>query len=182
MAKTALLAFIVLSALHVACGRADRSDVPSPNGPKNTTWVLSAAGFGPLVAGMTSSAAFSATSGALTVPADALSCAYASWPTAPTGVSVMFEGGTLSRVDITEAGVCTALGLQVGDLATRAVALYGAVAERRPHKYEVGEYLIVRPVTPSDTLLRLVIELVEGRVARFRVGRLPAVEYVEGCG
>jgi hypothetical protein len=36
--------------------------------------------------------------------------------------------------------------------------------------------------TPSDTALRLVFETEGARVTRFRVGRRPAVEYVEGCG
>ena len=93
----------------------------------------------------------------------------------------MFEGGTLARIDVREAGVATAEGLEVGATAGRADSLYGASAVRRPHKYGAGEYLIVQPLAPSDTTHRLVIEVVDGKVTTFRGGRLPAVEYVEGC-
>jgi hypothetical protein len=65
--------------------------------------------------------------------------------------------------------------------AARADSLYAAVAVRSPHKYEEGEYLVIRPLAPTDTSHRLVIELVGGSVKRFRVGRSPQVEYVEGC-
>lgn len=93
----------------------------------------------------------------------------------------MFVGGVLARVDVTAPGIATAEGLEVGQSAVRADSLYAAVAVRSPHKYEEGEYLVVRPLAPADTTHRLVIELVGGSVKRFRVGRSPQVEYVEGC-
>lgn len=176
---------VVFTAWLAACGRSERSDTPATQPAQNNsgTWSLSARGLGPLVAGMTATAAASATAGALVLPAadSTAPCQYATWTSAPVGASVMFEQGTLARVDITEAGVRTAEGLQVGDAATRADSMYGSVAERRPHKYEAGEYLIVRPLAPADTMHRLVIEVVDGRVKRLRSGRYPAVEYVEGC-
>jgi hypothetical protein len=94
----------------------------------------------------------------------------------------MFEDSVLVRIDVTAPGIATSEGLQVGNSRARADSLYGAVATRRPHKYEAGEYLIVRQLAPADTLQRLVIEVVGGSVKRFRVGRFPQVEYVEGCG
>lgn len=90
-------------------------------------------------------------------------------------------GPLLARADVTAPGIATAEGLEVGQSAARADSLYAAVAVRSPHKYEEGEYLVVRPLAPADTTHRLVIELVGGSVKRFRVGRSPQVEYVEGC-
>jgi hypothetical protein len=147
------------------------------------TWTLSAKGFGPLLAGMTAADAAQATGGALSLPPimSPEQCDYASWDAAPTGLAVMFEGGVLARVDVTAPGIATVEGLEVGQSAARADSLYAAVAVRRPHKYEEGEYLVVRPLAPSDTVHRLIVEIVAGAVKRFRVGRVPQVEYVEGC-
>ncbi|MGQ0538137.1 MAG: hypothetical protein ACT4R6_04255 [Gemmatimonadaceae bacterium] len=50
-----------------------------------------------------------------------------------------------------------------------------------PHKYTgpTGHYVIVQ--TTGDTLHRLIFETDGSRVVRFRAGRSPAVDYVEGC-
>ena len=93
----------------------------------------------------------------------------------------MFEDGLLARIDVTAPGIATVEGLAVGNSAARADSLYGAAAVRRPHKYEEGEYLTVQLLAPADTVHRLVIEVVRGTVKQFRVGRIPQVEYVEGC-
>ncbi|MDP1859554.1 MAG: hypothetical protein Q8K82_12840 [Gemmatimonadaceae bacterium] len=177
--------FLVFAVLCGACTSGEQGDPPREPAvvPDVPQWRLSAHGFGPLVAGMTAADAARATRGTLSLPAVTSSeqCAYASWGAAPAGIKIMFEGGVLVRVDVTAPGVATAEGLEVGSPAARADSLYGAGATRRPHKYEDGEYLIVQPLAPADTMQRLVIELVGGTVKRFRVGRIPQVEYVEGC-
>ena len=143
---------------------------------------MSATGFGQLIVGMSAADAAAATQGSLSVPAanSAEQCDYAVWRQAPRGLFVMFEGGTLARVDVRESGIATPEGLEVGAWLARAESLYTG-ATHSPHKYEEGKYLVVRPLAPADTLHRLVIEVVQGRVRAFRVGRFPAVEYVEGC-
>lgn len=58
--------------------------------------------------------------------------------------------------------------------------MYPGRVEVQPHKYTgpEGHYLSVS--VPSDTLLRIIFET-DGRVVtRYRAGRRPAVEYVEG--
>jgi hypothetical protein len=50
-----------------------------------------------------------------------------------------------------------------------------------PHKYTDGHYLTVRPVEASDTTHLIVFETEGQVVQRFRGGRRPQVEYVEGC-
>jgi hypothetical protein len=47
-----------------------------------------------------------------------------------------------------------------------------------PHKYTDGHYLTLAP----DGAHRLVFETDGGHVTRYRGGRMPEVEWVEGCG
>jgi hypothetical protein len=55
---------------------------------------------------MSAADAAAATQGSLSVPAasSAEQCDYAVWRQAPRGLFVMFEGGTLARVDVRESG------------------------------------------------------------------------------
>jgi hypothetical protein len=181
---------IALACLLAACTTSEQAPVdtasaalPAATAPTPQPQFITAHGFGPLALGMTATDAGKVTDGALTVPPASApdQCEYAKWSTAPSGVMVMFEGGTLVRVDVTAPGTPTVEGLEVGQSAARADSLYGAKATRRPHKYEAGEYLIVKPLAPQDSLQRLVVELTSGKVARFRIGLFPQVEYVEGC-
>jgi len=48
-----------------------------------------------------------------------------------------------------------------------------------PHKYEDGHYLTVNAA--DDSSFAIVFETSKGRVTRYRAGRRPAVELVEGC-
>jgi hypothetical protein len=94
---------------------------------------------------------------------------------------VMLENDTIVRFDIRDSSLVTAAGARVGDSEARIRSLYRGQVTEQPHKYvQGGHYLVV--ATPSDTALRLVFETEGARVTRFRVGRRPAVEYVEGCG
>jgi hypothetical protein len=90
----------------------------------------------------------------------------------------MFAGDTLVRIE-SDSAVATDDGARVGDSEAAIDSLYGAGVQRRPHKYTDGRYLIVP--SPRDSALRLVFETDGARVTRFRAGRLPQVEWVEGC-
>lgn len=176
------LAFCAALAALAACSRDEPAPEPVVAAPPPKA--ITATGFGPLHTGMTALEADSATEGALNVPISTMpgQCEYASWSAAPRGMSVMFTGGTLVRIDVSEPGIPTPEGLEVGATLARADSLYAATAERRPHKYTDGEYLILKPLAPTDTIHRMVIEIADGRVAAYRVGLFPAVEFVEGCG
>lgn len=109
-------------------------------------------------------------------------CDYVEIRDAPDGIGFMMEQERLVRIDVTEQGIETAEGAEVGDTEERIRSLY-PVIEKRPHKYTDGSYLIVTPGAPGDTIRRLVFETDEGdRVTRYRAGLFPPVEYVEGCG
>lgn len=156
---------------------------PEPAAVAPSPPALTVTGYGPLRIGMSSDEAATATNGTLNVPVSTMAdqCDYAAWSDAPRGMTVMFNGGTLVRIDVSEPGIPTPEGLEVGATLARADSVYGAVAIRSPHKYAEGEYLVVRPLAPADTIHRLVLEVTGGQVTAYRIGVFPAVEYVEGC-
>jgi hypothetical protein len=178
----------------VACGggaeRAQREE--STGAQRNPPGATSAAtrpadsvvterGLGPLRAGMTIADAVAALGGALSVPVeyDSTECDYAVWRGGPRGVHVMIDQGRIARIEVDSAGVATAQGVQVGDTEERIQQLYSGRVKVTPHKYEEGHYLTVNAV--GDSSLAIVFETSKGRVTRYRAGRRPAVEYVEGC-
>jgi hypothetical protein len=140
-------------------------------------------GIGPLRAGMTLPEASAALGGALVAPpgADTAGCHYVQWRGSPPGVRVMVEGGRIARVDIDSAGVRTATGVGIGDTEEQVQRQYGGHAAVSPQKYGEGHYLTVTP-NPSDSSYAIVFETSGGKVTRYRAGRRPQVEYVEGCG
>jgi hypothetical protein len=93
---------------------------------------------------------------------------------------MIVEGG-VARVAVDRAGVATASGARVGDTEERVASLYPGRVRVTPHKYEEGgHYLTVNAA--DDSSFAIVFETSKGRVTRYRAGRRPAVEYVEGCG
>ena len=86
--------------------------------------------------------------------------------------------GRIVRVDITAPGVPTeAAGIEVGATESQVREAYGARVSSSPHKYTNGRYLTIS----ADSDHRVVFETDGERVTRYRVGRLPEVEWVEGC-
>jgi hypothetical protein len=188
------VAAVALLLAVIACGGSGES---SPSGdsaaaPRNSSAgtnttarpadsVVTEHGLGPLHAGMTIAEATTALGGALVVPAeyDTTLCDYAMWRGAPTGVRVMIDRGRIARIEVDSVNVATAAGARVGDSEERIQRLYPGRVTVTPHKYEDGRYLTVNAV--GDSTLALVFETSKGRVTRYRAGRRPAVEYVEGC-
>ena len=157
---------------------------PSADPAPAPTLVVTERGIGPLEAGMSLKDASAAVGTTLAVPrgSDPASCYYVAWPDAPRGVRVMADAGRIARVDVDSAGVATAAGVRVGDGEERVQQLYAGRVEESPHKYIEGHYLTVTPASPADSAFRLVFEIAKGRIVRYRAGRLPPVEWVEGCG
>lgn len=147
------------------------------------SWRVSERGFGPLQAGMPFEAAVRALGGALGSPPRPSECSYAEWRGGPPGVRIMTEAGQIARVEVNSGGVATEAGARIGDAAARVRELYTGRIAAMPHKYVAGaQYLIVTPLAPADSAFRIVFETDStGRVSRYRAGRRPQVEYVEGC-
>jgi hypothetical protein len=107
-------------------------------------------------------------------------CRFAHPKSFPLGAKVMLLEDVVVRIDIDSAGIRTAEGAQVGDPESRVLELYRGRIASLPHKYISGGHnLVVRqPNLPN----RIVFETDGRRVLRYRVGRPPGVDLVEGCG
>lgn len=148
----------------------------------DTGWVATPQGIGPVRAGMPRSALLAhigqpSRSGYYSHER----CTYTGGTALPAGVQVMIFDSTVARVDVSKPGVHTREGAQVGDREAAVLAKYRGRVTVTPHNYSGPQwhYLTVRP--PGDTLHRIVFETDGARVQNFRVGRLPEVEWVEGC-
>jgi hypothetical protein len=156
----------------------------APDSARSGATVVTPRGIGALRAGMTFSEANDALGGALVVPAneDTTNCAYLRWRGGPPGVLVMMDLHRIGRIDVDTSAIPTAEGARVGDTESRILNLYEGRVAVTPHKYvEGGHYLTVTPAAPADSAYRIVFETNEGRVTRYRAGRLPSVRYIEGC-
>ncbi|MBW4664272.1 MAG: hypothetical protein KME01_08745 [Chroococcus sp. CMT-3BRIN-NPC107] len=104
---------------------------------------------------------------------------------APKGLGFMVVDGRIARVDVYDKSFITTLsGAKIGDTEARIKALYPGQIKVTPHKYtgdSGGHYLTYVPKDKSDRNYRLVFETDGKRVTNFRAGKLPEVEYVEGC-
>ena len=156
--------------------------VPDSSVAADTTppqWVVRPEGIGPLRVGVTLAEVARSLGEPLSVVND--ECDHVNPTKTPEGVLLMVIEDTLVRVQIDSAGIRTVEGAQVGDSESRILELYGTRARIEPHKYTYpeGHYVVVTP--PGDTLHRIIFETFKGRVTKYRSGRLPAVQYVEGC-
>ena len=147
-----------------------------------SSWTVDAGGIGAVRAGMSLEELSAAIAEAVRPNhTDNPTCTFVRPTALPSGVLLMVLSDTVARVDVTEPGTLTSEGVGVGDLESRVVAVYGARARVEPHKYTgpTGHYVIVE--VPGDTLHRMVFETDGQKVERYRAGRRPGVDYVEGC-
>jgi hypothetical protein len=157
----------------------DRSLAAPPSA--TVGWRVTEMGWGPIRAGMTVAEARVALGGQLPEPINR-ECDHIRPPDGPQGVLVMTVNGQVARVEVRDTTVVTAAGARVGDTEARINALYPGRVRTTPHKYVDGHYLIVPRGPGADSIYRLVFETDGRLVTRLRGGRLPQVEWVEGCG
>ena len=167
-ANTALL--ILLAGPLVGAGPALADD-----------WRITTAGYGPAKIGMTV-AEVSAALGVKLVsegPVDEPACHYMRPEPAVEGLWFMISDDRVVRVEVTTAGIKTRSGLGVGDSEARVKQLLPS-ADVTPHKYVApdGNYLTV---WSADHKAAVRFETLQGKVTSFYAGRVPEVEYVEGC-
>lgn len=93
----------------------------------------------------------------------------------------MVVDGDIARADVSEPTVATLQGrVRVGASEEAVREAYGDKLEEGEHEYDPeGSVLTFVPEDPVDT--RLVFETDGSKVTAMRGGRLPEVEYVEGC-
>ncbi|HAJ60211.1 MAG TPA: hypothetical protein DCP31_13915 [Cyanobacteria bacterium UBA8543] len=78
--------------------------------------------------------------------------------------------------------VSTVRGARIGDTESKIKSLYpGQIRVTRHHYQSNGHYLIFTPKDRSEANYRIIFETDGNRVTNFRAGKLPEVEWVEGC-
>ncbi len=155
---------------------APASDTP----PSADNLVVTADGIGLAKAGMPVAEANAELGGILAIPAKFDECDYVRPKSEPKNVAFMVEKGRIARVEIRPgSNLATAEGAKIGDTEARIKTLYPGI-EVRPSKYGSGHTLVVTPKTDSNN--RIVFETDGKKVVSYRSGKMPAVEYVEGCG
>ncbi|PSF34554.1 hypothetical protein C7H19_18485 [Aphanothece hegewaldii CCALA 016] len=109
-------------------------------------------------------------------------CAYYKPQGKPKDIWFMVNNGTISRIDIVNPQITTLSGAKIGDTEAQIKSLYPGQIQVTPHKYvEKGHYLTFVPKDAVDKNYRLIFETDGKRVTRYRSGKLPEVEWVEGC-
>ena len=172
-----LAAFVCLACAGSEPG-AGRDDAGAGSEVRDTSrWTASAEHVGPVRVGMTVADAERALGAGFLPLTDQGECAYRTSMVAPDGVRFMQIDDRIARVDIGAPGVGTGGGIEIGATEARVREVYGPGVSLSPHKYTDGHYLTV----PADSGHRIVFETDGERVTRYRVGRLPEVEWVEGC-
>ncbi len=110
-------------------------------------------------------------------------CYYVEPKKYPKGISFMVTEYKISRVDIWEnKKITTFKGAKLDDSEARIKSLYPKQIKVTPHKYNPqGHYLTFIPQDSADKNYRIVFETDGKKVVRFRSGKLPDVEFIEGC-
>ena len=144
-------------------------------------WRITTAGYGPAKIGMTVAEASAALGVKLVSegPVDEPACHYMRPEPAVEGLWFMISDDRVVRVEVNTAGIKTRSGLGVGDSEARVKETLPS-AEVTPHKYVApdGNYLTV---WSADRKAAVRFETLQGKVTSFYAGRVPEVEYVEGC-
>lgn len=175
---------IVLAACGPPHDRDDPADSIASSAPRasgSPEVFVTPSGFGAVRVGMTVAEAATALGQAGGAPAGVLACGYAPVGGLPAGVRLFVLSDTVVRIDVDSGGARTAALVGVGDPESRVVDAYAGVRVG-PHKYTGPAGHVVTVPSPGDSAARLVFETDGRRVIRYRAGRQPAVDLVEGCG
>ena len=113
-------------------------------------------------------------------------CAYFEAQGGPKGISFMVINNRIPRIDISNKQVTTIKGAKIGDTEDRIFSLYPGQIKATRHPYvglppHNGKYLTFVPKDAVDKNYRIIFETRSNRVERFRSGKLPEIEYIEGC-
>ncbi len=108
-------------------------------------------------------------------------CRYVHPQSGLKNLEMMVSKDRIVRIDIDKgSSIKTLKGAGVGDSEARIQSLYRGRIEVSPHKYTNGHYLTFVPADRADKH-RIVFETDGRKVLNYRVGKLPDVEYIEGC-
>lgn len=188
--RTCVVGAMLLAAVATACNREDDKAVKGRTGPNGapgdtvSDLALTEDGLGQIQIGMTLAEAVNM--GLLNERPDMKSACDFVFPAVgagiPFGVNVMVVKGKVARIDVDTGTVTTEDGAKIGDSEDKIKGIYGDELRITPHKYiEGGHYLTVMGDSASAGKA-MVFETDGKQVTMFRAGRIPEVEWVEGCG
>lgn len=139
--------------------------------------------FGPVVIGMTPKTA----SDKLGVPLlpenppdkDEISCFYVYPKGNSDDIGFMVQNNQISRIDVYTKNISSIKGIRIGDTEDTVRKAFGNKVKEEIHPYsgKDGKYLIVE-IKPG---YGFIFETLKGKITGFRSGKMPAVEYIEGC-
>lgn len=156
----------------------------SPTVAGEPSYLLDLRSFGPVRVGMTvdqAAAALGRTLLPVISPPDE-ECATYGPESGFDGVAFLVARGVVARIDVTAGPTRTPEGLALGQTEDEAQRRYGGRLAVGDHDYLVGgHYLTLIPTAPADEDFRLIAETDGRKVTALRAGRLPEVEYSEGC-
>lgn len=154
-----------------------------PGGLLDNNSSVSTVGLDEVRFGMTISQAEEAARVCLVAEGEAVrACHYVRPVGGPDGVGFMVTEGTIERVDIIAEGLTTRSGAGIGTTEQQILELFGAKIETRPNPLGVGNWLLFIPTDTDDQQFRVIWEVDEaGETSAFRAGRLPQVEWANGC-
>jgi hypothetical protein len=166
---------LVITLALIGCKKADTIE--------DSAWQVSIRGYGPIEAGMTMAQAAEVGKRPLTaINPGSEECDYVRFEgDSSRGIQFMVVQGRIARVDVHDTTISTSHGIRIGDSEAAVQEKYAERVTVSPHKYVDGHYLVVAPATPADSGHEIVFETEGARVTTYRSGRVPEVEYVEGC-
>ncbi|RMF65767.1 MAG: hypothetical protein D6742_11685 [Cyanobacteria bacterium J069] len=99
------------------------------------------------------------------------------------GLGFMVTDGRIARVEVgRESSIKTLSGAGIGSTEAQIQQLYPGQIVSTPHEYfDGGKYLTFIPKDEADKTFRVIFETDKGRVIEYRAGKLPEVQYIEGC-
>ena len=188
--RTCVVGAILFAAIATACNKEDDKAVKGRTGPNGVArdtvsdLALNEDGLGQIQIGMTLDEAVNM--GLLNERPDIKQACDFVFPAVgagiPFGVNVMVVKGKIARIDVDTGTVTTEDGAKIGDSEDKIKTIYGDELKVSPHKYiEGGHYLTVMGDSASAGKA-MVFETDGKQVTMFRAGRIPEVEWVEGCG
>jgi hypothetical protein len=188
--RTCVVGAILFAAVATACNKEDDKAVKGRTGPNGAArdtisdLALNEDGLGQIQIGMTLDEAVNM--GLLNERPDIKQACDFVFPAVgagiPFGVNVMVVKGKVARIDVDTGTVTTEDGAKIGDSEDKIKSIYGDELKVSPHKYiEGGHYLTVMGDSASAGKA-MVFETDGKQVTMFRAGRIPEVEWVEGCG
>ena len=187
--RTCVVGAILFAAVATACNKGDDKAVKGRTGPNGAArdtvsdLALNEDGLGQIQIGMTLDEAVNM--GVLNERPDIKQACDFVFPAVgagiPFGVNVMVVKGKVARIDVDTGTVTTEDGAKIGDSEDKIKSIYGDELKVSPHKYiEGGHYLTVMGDSTSAGKA-MVFETDGKQVTMFRAGRIPEVEWVEGC-